>query len=299
MGKKRKGRGKRRPEVAAVASAVLVGQVAEARAHVAGAIDGSDPEELHDLRVAVRRMRAALRLFERALPAADAALDPARAGLKETGAILGRARDLDVQIERLRAWVASTERLGDPAAARAVGLLDKDRRIARLALRRHLRGAVFARRMALVEVAAQAALAAPARRTAPRLLRRPSKQVLMAVARARASPAEPTVFHALRIDVKRLRYALEFLEPSLPFSPRRLLRRLRAAQEALGALQDAAVEQALADRLIARAATDDAVRNLLELYKRSQADVQQGQLLACASMLDDLERDVRGLRGRL
>jgi len=299
MGRRGNGRRKRPKDLGSLASDILHVQVAEARAHVLGAIDGADPEDLHDLRVAVRRMRAALRLFERALPTAGAALELAHAGLKATGATLGRARDLDVQVGRIEEWVRSTSHGADPAAKRAVDLLAHDRAVARQAMRRHLKGGVFERRLAAVEAAAEAARAAPARRTPRRLLRRPSKQVLLAVARARANVADPTVFHALRIDVKRLRYALEFLEPSLPSSPRRLLGQLRSAQDALGALQDATVEQALADRLIGQATGDGAVRNVLEEYKRAQALRQRAQLAACAGILGDLEQAVRALRSSL
>lgn len=289
----------RQPAVARLAGDVLTTQLAEARGHVAGAMDGADPEELHDLRVAVRRMRAAIRLFERALPAADAVLDPARSGLKATGSLLGRARDLDVQVQRLQEWLESSGRGRDAAGLRALNLLAKERTAARSAMRRHLRGAVFARRMESVAAAAEAARRARARRTAPRLLRRPSKQVLLSVALARERPDDPSVFHALRIDVKRLRYALEFLEPALAFSTRKLVRRLRNAQDALGALQDAAIEQDVAGALAERAGDDGAVRSILELYRHSKADAQAGHLDHCRGLLDDLEDGVRRLREHL
>ncbi len=51
-----------------VAFAVLRWQFAEMRAHEPGTRIGEDPEELHDMRVATRRMRAAMKVFEGALP---------------------------------------------------------------------------------------------------------------------------------------------------------------------------------------------------------------------------------------
>ncbi len=299
MGRKAKRRDKGRPDLATLASQVLRDQVAEARAHVVGAMEGSDPEQLHDLRVAVRRMRAALRLFGRGLPAGYSALNPASGGLKETGANLGRARDLDVQIGRLDSWLRATGGANDPAASRAVKLFARDRAIARLALRRHLAGRVFEGRIAAVEAAAVAVGKIRGPGEPARLLRRPSKRVLGAIGTARAVPAIAENFHALRIDVKKLRYALEFLEPGLLFSPRKLLRLLRSAQDTLGALQDAAVEQAVAEALIARAGDDEPVRALLEHYKHSQADAQAAQMAAGADLLDDLDLAVRELRERL
>ena len=52
-----------------VAFASLRTQFAEVLAHEPGARLGEDPEEVHAVRVATRRMRAALKLFEPALPA--------------------------------------------------------------------------------------------------------------------------------------------------------------------------------------------------------------------------------------
>jgi CHAD domain-containing protein len=58
-----------------------------------------DPEYLHDMRVAMRRLRTALQVFERAI------VLPKRAQEKQVGAIakvLGHLRDLDVQLADLR-----------------------------------------------------------------------------------------------------------------------------------------------------------------------------------------------------
>ena len=61
-------------------------------------LDG-DPEGLHQMRVATRRLRAALRLFEQVVPTDAEAL---RAELKWLATSLGAVRDLDVQLESLR-----------------------------------------------------------------------------------------------------------------------------------------------------------------------------------------------------
>jgi len=65
---------------------------------------GDDPEGVHDVRVAVRRLRSALALLEDA-PGFDAGdLKRWRRRLKELAAALGAVRDMDVQLERLAAY---------------------------------------------------------------------------------------------------------------------------------------------------------------------------------------------------
>jgi len=67
-------------------------------AHEDGTKAGEDIEELHDMRVATRRMRAALAVFE---PYIDhKAYKPYLKDLRRTGRLLGRVRDLDVFHEK-------------------------------------------------------------------------------------------------------------------------------------------------------------------------------------------------------
>ena len=86
-------------------------------AHDPGTRRGDDPESLHQLRVAIRRLRAFLRA---ARPLVDREwAESLREELGWLGGHLGPARDLDVMLDRLRAEVAA---LGDDAGA-AAGLL--------------------------------------------------------------------------------------------------------------------------------------------------------------------------------
>ena len=70
------------------------------RDHEEGTISGEDPEGLHDMRVATRRMRAALRIAEPYLSGKAVA----RVGrdLRQVARALGAVRDLDVLIEHAR-----------------------------------------------------------------------------------------------------------------------------------------------------------------------------------------------------
>ncbi|CAA9418039.1 MAG: Adenylate cyclase, partial [uncultured Pseudonocardia sp.] len=73
--------------------------------HDPGTRAGADIEDLHQMRVSVRRMRAALKAARPLLDAAWA--DGLRAELGWLGRALGPVRDLDVLLLRLRAEVAA------------------------------------------------------------------------------------------------------------------------------------------------------------------------------------------------
>jgi triphosphatase len=67
-------------------------------AHEPGVRLGEDPEELHDMRVATRRLRAALKLYAEALPKRAERFEK---DLHWAADALGDVRDLDVHLERL------------------------------------------------------------------------------------------------------------------------------------------------------------------------------------------------------
>jgi len=69
--------------------------------HEPGARLGDDPEELHDLRVAGRRLDAIVRQFRTYLPASLVRIRPT---LKKVLRALGAARDLDVALLELDAF---------------------------------------------------------------------------------------------------------------------------------------------------------------------------------------------------
>lgn len=84
----------------ATAAAKVVGvRVAELIDHADGVLDVDDIERVHDMRVATRRLRAALEIFEPCLPAKEW-----KAGMGEVKALadaLGQRRDRDVTIAAL------------------------------------------------------------------------------------------------------------------------------------------------------------------------------------------------------
>jgi CHAD domain-containing protein len=98
----------------AVAAARIVRRRAdELFAHAEGVLDTSDIERVHDMRVASRRLRAVLEIFEPCFPKGD--FKTALRDVKALADALGERRDPDVHIEAMEAFerdVQATNRPG-------------------------------------------------------------------------------------------------------------------------------------------------------------------------------------------
>jgi CHAD domain-containing protein len=209
---------------------------------------GEDIEELHDMRVATRRLRAAIDMFSDVLPARATALNEE---LKWLAGVLGAVRDLDVQLVRMD----DMDQLAAALAARTEGspldelraALEAQRVEARRALLDALDSARWERlantMTAMVTRGPSRVNAAgrrPAKLSAPPLVEARHDRVLKAARRARRSGLAAD-YHRLRIRAKRLRYSLEFVSDLYGARPAHVIRRLAKLQDALGLLQDAEV----------------------------------------------------------
>lgn len=235
--------------IGALADAVLRRQLGALLTHEAGTRLGEDPEDLHDMRVATRRLRAAIGVFADVLPPQFGALAPELAWL---ASMLGSVRDLDVQLERLElapewrdAWASGPGEVSPLDELRA--LFIREREAARAALLSALDSPRYERLttglMALVQQrAGQRSTAGRLRATAvvPGLLEQRHRAAVKAAKRARHSGAA-TDFHRLRIRCKRLRYALEFVQDLYGESAVSFTRRLTRLQDLLGTIQDCQV----------------------------------------------------------
>jgi CHAD domain-containing protein len=234
-----------------VAYAVLRRQLAVVRDKEPGTRLGEDPEDLHDMRVATRRMRAALSLFAEVLPVRAQAF---REELGWLGRLLGAVRDLDVQLESLSEMASATagwsagmrpedhDPLGELAA-----ILERERDTARADM---LTGLDSVRWERLAKGLSAMVQQGPARRSLaarvpaviglPDLVVARHDAVAKAGKRAKRSGAVPD-FHRLRIRCKRLRYALEFGADVYGGRTARFVRQLTVLQDELGQMQDAEV----------------------------------------------------------
>jgi CHAD domain-containing protein len=230
-------------------------QLAAVRAFEQGSRAGLDPEYVHKMRVATRRLRAGLRVFA---PCFDRrTLERLSGGLGWLADALGEVRDLDVQLLQLP---ERRRRLGpDPQGGweelRAVLAARRDEARTRL-----LRVLGSRRYSGLLERSSTAfSLALPRRRsghpgaarvveTAAAILERRVKQFVNAASDCRHSPT-PGALHALRIRGKKLRYASEFFRPLFGDGFASGVARFADFQDTLGRFQDEVVLGELASTL--------------------------------------------------
>lgn len=229
------------PDAREAARRIVAACLAHAQANEAGVLESADIEFVHQLRVAFRRLRSALRLFRDALPPGDgAAFDE---DLAWVAAILGRCRDWDVFVaETLPPLVAAHDdaKTGRALLARARARGREARRAAREAIASQRYGLAMIRLARWVSAPAEPAEGAESLKDfASRHLRKGARRV------AAGSAGFPTLDaagrHRLRILVKRQRYAVEFLGSLFRTQAvRRHVRSLSRVQDALGLANDCA-----------------------------------------------------------
>jgi CHAD domain-containing protein len=210
-----------------------------------GAIEGKDDEAVHQARVGIRRLRADLSTLRPLL--AEGTLEPLDPDLRWVGRKLGRARDADVQMARLRAAVDRLPRRDRPAADRLVRALD----VRRADAHQKLTHAMGGRRFATVRDASVALALSPPLRdpSAPageafRPLMRERWRALQEAAQPLSAASSDEELHHLRILAKRARYAAEGFSSVFGEDARRFGKLAAALQEVLGEHQDAVVAQA-------------------------------------------------------
>jgi len=212
--------------------------------HEPGTRSGEDPEDLHQMRVAVRRMRAVLRAARPMLDRAWA--DGLRAELGWLGRALGPVRDLDVLLERLRGEAAALGEQDAEAAAPLLDALTEERAAAReTMLQAMASGRYTALLWRLAEAVGQPLPIADAQGRRPELsalVAQEFQRVRKAVRAAGDDPPDDEL-HALRIRGKRLRYTTELAEPEVGKPARELIKATTAMQDVLGDHQDACVAQ--------------------------------------------------------
>ena len=228
-----------------VVRAALGDALARLVAHDPGIRRGDDPEDLHQARVAARRLRSHLRSFA---PLLDVPTDELRGELGWLGDELGRVRDADVLVERLEAEVPDLPVEDRGAAGRLLQRLRtqraKDREELLVALRSDRYGALLD---ALVDVARVADMGtrpddgSDDDRAALLAVVRPAWDSLRSAVAAVSDPPTDDELHGVRRHAKRLRYAAEALEPMFGKPARDFARAVTQIQSVLGEHQDAVV----------------------------------------------------------
>ncbi len=205
-------------------------------------------EDLHGMRVATRRMRAAWRVFGDGFR-----LDRTRrmrGRLRELAARLGAVRDLDVLIEAARAHQATLPEADAAAFAPLVRAWSDDREVARQLLIRELDSPAYTRLVdeyRIFVTAEGAAVRSSASPVAPHRVRDTAgSRIWLAYEQVRGYEsvlrwADIETIHQLRIASKWLRYTLEFFREALGPEVDQLVPRVVALQDHLGWLHDADV----------------------------------------------------------
>lgn len=218
----------------------------------AGTRSGLDPEDVHKMRVATRRQRAAWRVFGEAFR--PGRTKRYRKGLREIAGRLGAVRDLDVQLEAADAYRADLPVAEQRALEPLMDAWRSHREDARVLLLRELDADGFRRwvdeyRDFVRTEGAQVLAVGPVQ---PHRVRDTAPSRIWAAYEA-VRGYEPVLrwadvetLHELRIAGKWLRYTLEFVREALGPGSAPLIARVTAMQDHLGLLNDADVTASMA-----------------------------------------------------
>jgi len=211
-----------------------------------------EPDAVHQMRVATRRLRSALATFRPFLDRGRT--DPVREELQWLGQALGGARDAEVLHWRLRDLVAGQldELVLGPVRRRVDLEMGRKHKAALSDLVATLDGERYLRLLdALDDLVNNPPLTAragkPAHRQLPVMVGRAAGRVdraAQAVADDLTPQARDRALHEVRKSAKRARYAAETAVPVAGKPARRLANRMKALQDVLGEHQDSVAAQA-------------------------------------------------------
>jgi CHAD domain-containing protein len=204
----------------------------------------ADPEVLHKLRVALRRMRSLWWAYEPLLDRKDAKF--LRSEFKSLANAAGKTRDWDVLRDLLQAGESMqhsfTSLLKSVDVHRADALCFSCTAIGNAGVERILESARVGARYQLDSRATIPTLAEFAEDRVGSAEKALKKRVKRAVSQQDSGYA---VLHEVRISGKRLRYLLEFFSPVLEGNHQATIERLTSVQDELGKLNDIVTSEAL------------------------------------------------------
>jgi CHAD domain-containing protein len=204
-----------------------------------------DPDEVHDLRVAIRRLAQALVVFERCFPGKEAA--KIRRRLKEMLALAGEVRNCDIALKFLsRSDLAE----GDALYTRLeTGRREAERTLVGLLRRWTGRNSSAKWRRSLETGSASKPFCRNATEdTAQQVLSRMAEKFFKTGDEAVAAKASPKDLHRFRIHSKKLRYSLELFAPLYGPALNNCLEPIRKVQTLLGAINDCQTTRELLSR---------------------------------------------------
>lgn len=242
-------------------------------------LESGDPDAIHDMRVATRRIRSTLQAFEGADLYSDKTLRSLRKRLGPVADALGVIRDLDIFLKRVREWAgADTQRVDDTLALRDLlaerRLAAYEQLIARLNKRKHARLLRDLERFVSQPPAPTESEGCVLTRHFvgsalwPRYERVLRFETLIA-------GTEPATLHQLRITCKRLRYVLEVFAIALGRGVTPVRKALTTAQSHLGDVQDLTVALRLVTEMSQAQPQNHGLAALREDMQAERADLME------------------------
>jgi CHAD domain-containing protein len=210
---------------------------------------GGEPEDLHQMRVATRRLRAVLRSAYRVLHPEWA--DPLVSGLTWLGQLLGFARDLDVQVEYFRREAAQLGPRDRKPLERFISNLQGEREKAQRTLVAEMRSARYLGFLSKLQEAMLEPVVVESDCRIQDVAARAFKKMCRAM---RALPQVPSNrdLHRVRIKTKRARYVAELAEPCMGKAATRFAKTAKKFQDLLGIHQDAVLAERYVRDFVAR-----------------------------------------------
>lgn len=223
--------------------------------NVPGVLDDLDTEFLHDFRVAIRRIRSGLSLVKNVLP--PAIITAFKNDISLLGSLTGPTRDLDVYLLKQGAYLARLPAALQPGLASFFAGLMAQRQIEHGKMARALRSKksrallnTWKRYFSANNREPGPADAMAARELAGRIMLRRFKRVMRDGNALDAATPDPEI-HRLRIQCKKLRYAIEFFGSLYPAEEiQMVVRQLKKLQDILGTFNDLSVQQQMLSRTL-------------------------------------------------
>lgn len=226
---------------------ILLAELCKMLQHEAGSRTGENIEDVHDMRVAIRRMRSMIRLLTPYIK--RKATRAHNRDLRRLGRVLGEVRDLDVMIEQLQNYQTTLDADVQPVLQTVIDELNSRRSEAREALNDYFDKKSYHRFVkSFCDFLTQPL---PERRHKDGVIPYQVRHVLpmliydrLAAVRAYETildQADTRTLHALRIEFKRLRYLLSLFQDVLGQQVGEVIEEIKTIQDHLGHLNDGVV----------------------------------------------------------
>jgi CHAD domain-containing protein len=231
---------------------ILLAEFVKMLQHETGSRSGEDVEDVHQMRVATRRMRSLFRLLQPYYK--RNAVRDFKTELRHLAWTLGAVRDLDVLIDDIRTYQAKLKAAKQADIQQAIDEMDKQRESVRHELVDLLDSRLYRRLVKdfskFVMTAGEGAKAVPKDEVLPVQVRHILPIIIyhrLAAVRAYdrvLAEADAPTLHALRIELKQLRYTLSLFSEVLGPQADDYIEEVKSLQDCLGHMNDGVIARA-------------------------------------------------------